>query len=189
MRAMKANSVLAATFLAAWTLTSLVTTANQESSFPDDATALATARAKENRNSSRAKRLKEALQSFQLHLEFVGEAAKPYFELTLTVAPVAKRTGPEVFFDRRIQITEAQAMRIIEYLASKDYFLRHAMELKPNGESPPLPWYNDNYALTISTKDFRLWEDWGWGRGLKERLALAGRSGGRCQGLHGSPVG
>ena len=161
--------LLIATVLAVWPWPNPAT-ADQDSTTPAAVTAHTTTMARQRRAKGRSERLKAGVQSFQMRLDFAGEEAKPYYRLTLTVAPVSKPVPPWNVFDRHIQITETQAKRIIGYLEANDSFLKYALEFPPRGEVPLLPWYMDNYVLTVATKDFLLWDDWGWGPEMEKRL-------------------
>jgi hypothetical protein len=59
------------------------------------------------------------VKSFRLQLEYNGDQDKPYYSLTLTV-PCVAHDSKSAFYPQ-VQITEEQAQRIIEYLATEGF--------------------------------------------------------------------
>ena len=129
----------------------------------------------------RAELLKANLDRFELHLwPSLSQVEKPYYSLTLTVAPVGgeDRSNP---FVRCVQISKAQAIRIIEHLTSEG-FLGNAVEY--DASAPSKRAYQKGYHLHVSGHAGHqvLAEHWGWNRTLMTRLdalrkALDGEAG------------
>jgi hypothetical protein len=119
------------------------------------------------RAAARRDRLREALKSFRLQLEYNGDQDKPYYNLTLTVPSVAH--DRKNAFHPQSQITEEQAKRIIEYLAA-DGFLDQADDLKPGvikkSPAPTMP----GYTMKAATEQIILIGDLGWGMPMLKRI-------------------
>jgi hypothetical protein len=82
---------------------------------------------------------------------------KRYGELRLTVRPYGYT-----------RLTEAQAKKLIDYLAAEGY-LGRAVELGKQ-EVPERDLSQNCYTLQVSTQKLQLHEDLGWGPGMLKRL-------------------
>ena len=80
-----------------------------------------------------------------------------YGELRLTVRPYGY-----------VRLTEAQAKKLIDYLAAEGY-LGQAVELGKQ-DVPERDLSQNCYALQVSTQSLQLHEDLGWGPGMLKRL-------------------
>jgi len=124
----------------------------------------------EQKAASRAARLKEAIESFQLEIAYDGEESKPFYRVTLSVAPVERTPHEKLSFHLKARITEDTAIKLIDYLSTEDWFMRYAYPIPPDGDLPSLPWYMQNYVVTVSAGNLRLWQCWGWGPIMQRRL-------------------
>ena len=110
----------------------------------------------------RAEKLRVNVKDFRLHLSYHGESGKPYYHLMLSVPPIeAKKTTP---FSRLEQISEKQAVRIIDYLA-KD-FLQRAQDAKSLRKLPAGPLY----LLRVGAGQLQLGENLGWNMKMLKHL-------------------
>ena len=91
---------------------------------------------------------------------------KQYDELRMSVRPfVYQSPGPTVHL---IQLTRAQAKKLIEYLTTEGY-LQQAIE--PGKQELPNRDLSKNCcSLQVSTRNLQLHEDLGWGPGMLKRL-------------------
>lgn len=119
------------------------------------------------RAAARRDQLREAVKSFRLQLEYNGSQDKPYYNLTLTVPSVAH--DRKNAFHPQVQITEEQAKRIIEYLATEG-FLDQADDLKPGTvkefPAPTMP----GYTMKVTTEQIIFLGDLGWGMPMLNRM-------------------
>jgi hypothetical protein len=116
---------------------------------------------------TRRDQLREAVKSFRLRLEYNGDQDKPYYNLTLTVPSVAH--DRKNAFCPQVQITEEQAKRIIDHLAT-DGFLDQADDLKPGvvkkSPAPTMP----GYTMKVATEQIIFLGDLGWGMPMLNRM-------------------
>ena len=91
----------------------------------------------------RAKALNENSGSFRLELWYQGEQDKPYYALTLAVRPIQRRRSSPFQLD--VQISEAQAKRIIDHLAAEG-FLDQAIDAE-NKAIPAPP--GSSYTIKV----------------------------------------
>jgi hypothetical protein len=84
------------------------------------------------------------VKTFTLTLNYRGDQDKPYYRLMLSVQPVVRFKGNA--FDLYTQITEEQAMKIIDYLAVEG-FLDQALDLNRNRSPAPPP--EPYYTMTV----------------------------------------
>jgi hypothetical protein len=94
---------------------------------------------------ARAKKVAGEIRTFTLRLNYAGQEDKPFYRLLLSVPAIVgkDRDNP---FHRQAQITEAQAGKIVGFLA-KDGFFDTALDGNRNlGPVPPKEPY---YALTV----------------------------------------
>jgi len=111
----------------------------------------------------RAETLKKDIKTFSLQLFYWGE--ENYDRLVLSVPPLVERERNAFFDWRQAQITEDQAKKIIDYLASEG-FLEGAKMPEPPGR-PFSPGPRPAYVLSVSGG---LWENLGWGLPMLQRL-------------------
>ncbi|MCH7988047.1 MAG: hypothetical protein IID46_02730 [Planctomycetes bacterium] len=103
----------------------------------------------------RAEKLRVNVKDFRLHLSYHGESGKPYYHLMLSVPPIeAKKTTP---FSRLEQISEKQAVRIIDHLAEEG-FLKRAQDADTLRKLPVGPLY----LLRVRAGELQLGENLGW---------------------------
>jgi hypothetical protein len=112
---------------------------------------------------ARAKKLKESVKTFRLELTYHGDEDKPFYRLTLTVQAIAKAENNP--FYRFVQISEDQAKKIIDHLAT-DGFLRGADDPIRDEYYELLPPTKPGYTMTVSG----FYQDLGWGLPLLKRL-------------------
>ncbi len=113
----------------------------------------------------RAEAMKTNVKSFSLELNYNGQERKPFYRLVISVPEVEiDRSSP---FNRIVQIKEAEANVIIDYLA-RDGFFDQAVDLrnKTKQPTPTMP----GYTMTATTDDLPLIEDIGWGLPMIQRL-------------------
>ena len=114
-----------------------------------------------NRAAELATKLKAVVKTFMLGLDYWGEQDKPYSNLCLSVRTI-------LMAKPYIQITEAQATRIIDYLATEG-FLDKANDSK---ERPP--GQGRHYRLWVRVGDIHQYvqyEEWlGWDMKMLQRL-------------------
>ena len=117
-----------------------------------------------DQTAARVKQLKAEIKTFRLELLYNGEEGKPFYRLILSVPLVPARSNP---FYRIAQITEAQAEKIIDHLATEE-FLDKAEDLKMKRQRPVpnMP----GYTLTVTTEERSFREDLGWGLPMLKRL-------------------
>jgi len=111
----------------------------------------------------RAKKLKESVKTFRLELLYNGPEDKPFYRLTLSVPPVAKAEDKP--FYRNTQISEEQAKKIIDHLAT-DGFLGGADDLMRDEYYVLPPPTKPGYTMRVGG----LSQDLGWGLPLLKRL-------------------
>jgi hypothetical protein len=107
---------------------------------------------------ARAKQLKADIKTFRLTLTYNGDEDKPYYNLTLSVPPIAYDRSTR--FYELVQVSEGQATKIIDHLVG-DGFLSKA-EDKSKRPQPTMPCY----TLTVGN----FYEDLGWGLPMLKRL-------------------
>ena len=90
---------------------------------------------------------------------------KRYDALRLSLQPMDGADDPTVHV---AQLTEAQAKKLIDYLAAEGY-LDRAVELGKQ-EMPERDFSQNCYTLQISTQSLQLHEDLGWGPDMLKRL-------------------
>lgn len=116
---------------------------------------------------ARAEQLKAAVKSFRLQLEYHGEQGKPYYKLTLSVGGIAH--DGDIAFDPKVPITEEQAQKIIDCLATGG-FLDRADERKPGDvkkhPAPTMP----GYTMKVDAGQVVFYDDLGWGLPMLQRL-------------------
>lgn len=118
--------------------------------------------ASSKKTAERVATLKADLRHFALDLQYSGQQRNPYYRLRLNVPAVAA-VGQENPFDFQTQITEAQAGKIIDYLAA-DGFLDQAFSLSdwqiiPKASEP-------GYSMTAGG----FYADLGWNLAMLKRL-------------------
>ena len=115
---------------------------------------------------ARAEQLKAGVKTFSLTLNYRGEQDKPYYRLMLSVQPVVRFKGNA--FDVYTQITEAQAAKIIDFLATEG-FLDRALNLNRNRSPAPPP--EPCYTLAAQVDAEVGFEDWlGFDMNMLKRL-------------------
>lgn len=119
--------------------------------------------------SEQAKKRAEAMQanakSFQLELNYNGQQRKPFYRMIVSVPVVSRlRSSP---FERIVQITEDEAIEIIDQLA-RGGFLDKAIDLRTKIKipAPSMP----GYTMKVVAGDMPLYEDLGWGLPMIHRL-------------------
>jgi hypothetical protein len=116
----------------------------------------------------RAQQLQATVEKFELNLwPSLRQVEKPFYSLTLTVAPVPgeDRSNP---FVRRVQITKEQAGKIIDHLAASG-LLGAAAVLDPRALTKRA--FREGYALTLPLAEVRTFENrLGWNLKMLERL-------------------
>ncbi|QDU94456.1 hypothetical protein [Lignipirellula cremea] len=112
----------------------------------------------------RAQSLEKNLQAFQLRLLYHGPQDKPFYNLSLSVQPLEQLASDP--FHPLLQIDEAQAKKIIQFLAT-DGFLEQATEL-PAQRKRFLP--ASGYTLTVNGQDVALHAELGWDLAMLQRL-------------------
>ena len=115
---------------------------------------------------ARAKQLTAAIKSFKLDLSYGDDQDKPYYNLTLSVADIADHRKNASHL--QVQITEAQAQRIIDRLAAEG-FLSEAEEMDP-AELKKLPAQTSHYGLSVANGKAIFYENFGWGAAMVLRL-------------------
>ncbi len=125
-----------------------------------------------DRAPARAKQLRAAIKSFKLDLSYGCDRPtpdknvdKPYYNLTLSVGDVAKVKNA---FHPQVQITEAQAQKIIDRLAAEG-FLGEATELDP-AELKKFPPQTSHYGMSVANGKAIFYENFGWGAAMVLRL-------------------
>lgn len=123
---------------------------------------------------ARAAELKANVQAFRLHLRFFGEQAKPYYALTLSVAPAAQPAGIQgaKTFHLVRMIGKDAAEKIIDHLAAEGFLDGAALPaaVAPADAGPPGP-KGPSYAMHVDgLKAGTLGEDLGWGPKMLARL-------------------
>ena len=108
---------------------------------------------------ARAAKLTGDIRTFTLRLSYAGQEDKPFYRLLLSVPAIAgkDRDNP---FHRQARITEAQAGKIVEFLA-KDGFFDTALD--GNRNRGPVPPKEPYYALTVGVANGGnpiLFEEW-----------------------------
>ena len=123
---------------------------------------------------ARAAELKANVQAFRLHLRYFGEQAKPYYALTLGVAPAAQPAGVQgaKTFHLVRMIGKDAAEKIIDHLAAEGFLDSAALPAAaaPADAGPPQP-KQPTYAMHVEgLKAGTLGEDLGWGPKMLARL-------------------
>jgi hypothetical protein len=117
---------------------------------------------------ARSKALKANLKSFELHLGYNGDADKPYYGLTLSVAPVIQtRTNP---FGPSAQITEDQAAKIVDLLATQGFLDRAINAANKNVAAPPSPSYTMSVFHKEDVVQHEFYDVLGWDLAMLARL-------------------
>jgi len=118
----------------------------------------------------RAAKLKADLKTFTLSLDYSGPEDKPFIRLFLSV-PRLPGIGGNPYSHRRVEITEAQAAKIIDYLATEG-FLDNALDGNRN-QGPAEP-KGPHYTLKLrvdNNGDPVLYEEWlPWDMNMLRRL-------------------
>lgn len=112
---------------------------------------------------ARAKQLKAGIKTFRLGLYYNGDEDKPFYRLTLKVGAV-EQSGP---FQRLVSITEEQATKIIDHLATEG-FLDEAFDLRAKTKQPPPT--SPGYVMMASIQGIGFQQDLGWGLPMLKRL-------------------
>lgn len=118
---------------------------------------------------ARAKVLKEQVKTFRLDLWYHGDQNKPYYALTLSVAPIIQtRSSP---FHLIAHISEKEAGRIIDHLAVES-FLDQAIDDASGMKlpAPPMPCYTMNVSCGGEAHRHEFYGVLGWGLPLLKRL-------------------
>ena len=118
----------------------------------------------------RAKALKAAVKNFALVLSYTGPQDKPYYDLNLHVAPMHILQNDA--FHLYVQITEGEAVKVIDYLAT-DGFLGRATD-PSNGADHQAVLIGPVYLLTTlaesPTGRTEFYENLGWDMKMLGRL-------------------
>ena len=118
----------------------------------------------------RVKRLKAAVKNFALVLSYTGPQDKPYYHLNLHVAPMQIMRNDA--FHLYVQITEGEAVKIIDYLATEG-FLDRATD-QSNGADHQAVLIGPVYLLTTlaesPTGRTEFYENLGWDTKMLGRL-------------------
>lgn len=107
----------------------------------------------------RAAKLKTDLKTFTLRLDYHGAEDKPYYRLLLSV-PVIKVAKDDSPFNQLTQITQEQAAKIVDHLATEG-FLENALD--GNRDRSPAEPTGPHYTLTVWVEnggDPVLYEQW-----------------------------
>jgi len=115
---------------------------------------------------ARAKELKANLDDFELYLAYHGQQLKPFYAVILTRRKV-HGSDRDNSFVRRVQISEAEAVRIIDHLAAEGA-LGRARDLR-NKPKLPLPG-GPTYLLEVGNAAATFCEDLGWDLAMLKRL-------------------
>ncbi len=94
---------------------------------------------------ARAAKLTADIGTFTLRLNYAGEEDKPFYRLLLSVPAVVEKERDNPFH-QGARITEAQAAKIVEFLA-KDGFCDAALD--GNRNRGPVPPKEPHYTLTV----------------------------------------
>ena len=108
---------------------------------------------------------KESLKQFRLILTHHGESDKPFYNLTLSVPPLAVQQSPTNLF---VPINEEQAAPIAEWLAASDFFKHARVTETQNDPTSQIP----QYMLRVRIGDKHYEETLGWDIGTITRLGL-----------------
>jgi hypothetical protein len=123
------------------------------------------------RTTEREKQLKAGIAGFQLELTYIGPQDKPFYNLTLSVQPVAQLASDP--FHPIVQIDQAQAEKIVRQLAA-DGFLDRAIDDQKQDITLRAP-KGPTYFLTVRAQDptfgrMQWHEDLGWNGKMLDRL-------------------
>ncbi len=106
---------------------------------------------------------KENLKQFRLILTHHGESDKPFYNLTLSVPPLAVQQSPTNLF---VPINEEQAAPIAKWLAASEFFKHARVTETQNDPTGPSP----QYLLRVRIGDKHYEETLGWDIGTITRL-------------------
>lgn len=110
---------------------------------------------------SRAGQMKQAIRHFGLDLYSLGDANKPYYNLTLSVQGGVKTANR---FYLQASITTEKANKIIDHLVADDFFDRAVEAESFRARHEPC------YAIRVYIDDNGDTEDLGWGLPMLRRL-------------------
>ncbi len=114
----------------------------------------------------RMKALRADLGGFVMTVRYIGGAEdKPFYNLTLHVGPVTEPSEP---FSPVVQITQEEAARLIDYLASGGYLAR-AQDVAATAAGVP-PAEAQGYTVTVKAKDVAVTDGLGWNLRMMARL-------------------